>query len=50
MNDIEHFVNELLLDIEKAGLNNENFDLHLEACVTKEMSEEIEKLEWIEIY
>lgn len=50
MNDIENFVVQLLEDIRKAGLKNENFDLHLEASVTKEMAEEIDKTEWIEIY
>lgn len=49
-NDIENFVANLLKDIKEAGLNNENFDLHLEASVTEEMAEEIEKLNWIEIY
>ncbi len=28
-NDIEDFVSNLLKDIKEAGLNNENFDLHL---------------------
>lgn len=50
MNDIEDFVVKLLKDIKEAGLNKENFDLHLEASVTEEMAEEIEKLDWIEIY
>ncbi len=49
-NDIEDFVSNLLKDIKEAGLNNENFDLHLEASVTKEMASEIDNLEWIEIY
>lgn len=50
MNDIENFVVQLLEDIKKAGLNSENFDLHLEAVVTKEMASEIDNLKWIEIY
>ena len=50
MNDIENFVVNLLKDIKEAGLNNENFDLHLEASVTIEMAAEIDNIDWIEIY
>lgn len=48
--DIENFVVDLLNDIKEAGCNNENFDLHLEASVTKEMASEIDNIKWIEIY
>lgn len=34
-NDIEKFVIELLNDIKEVGYKNENFDLHLEAPLTK---------------
>lgn len=49
-NDIETFVVNLLKDIEEAGKNNENFDLHLESSVTEEMASQIDNLKWIEIY
>lgn len=37
-------------DIKEAGLKIESFDLHLEASVTRKMAEEIDEIEWVDIY
>lgn len=48
--NLESWVVELLNDIKKASLNNENFDLHLESPMVKEIVEAYDKVTWIEIY
>lgn len=48
--DLESWIIELLTDIKKASLNNENFDLHLESPMVKEIAEQYDEIKWIEIY
>ena len=50
MINIELWVDELLSNISTAGDNGENYDLHLEASVVKELTDDIKKLSCIEIY
>ena len=50
MTDIETFIIDLLDDIKKASNKNENFDLHMEATLVKEVTEAYEKTQWFEIY
>ena len=48
--ELESWVIELLTDIKKASLNNENFDLHLESPMVKEIAKQYDEIKWIEIY
>lgn len=50
MINIELWVDELLSDISTAGDKGENYDLHLEAPYVKELTDDIKKLSYIEIY
>lgn len=50
MIDMSLWIDELLSNIEIAGDKGENYDLHLEAEVVKELADEIKKLSYIEIY
>lgn len=48
--DLERWVIELLEQISDAGNNDENFDLHLEHDVAKEIASAYDSTKWIEIY
>ena len=50
MVNIELWVDELLSDIQAAGEKGENYDLHLEAPLVKELTDDIKNLSYIEIY
>ena len=47
---LERWVVELLDSIKEACEKNENFDLHMEAPLVKEIAKEYEDTKWIEIY
>jgi hypothetical protein len=47
---LEEWVITLLEDIKEAGEKGENFDLHLEKEMVKEIADAYDKSEWIEIY
>lgn len=47
---LESWVIELLKDIKEAGEKDENFDLHLEKEMVKEIAEAYDASSWIEIY
>ena len=50
MINIDLWVDELLSGIQSAGEKGENYDLHLEGPLVKELTEDIKKLTYIEIY
>ena len=50
MINMELWVDELLSNIKVAAEKGENYDLHLESSLVKELADEIEKLTYIEIY
>lgn len=49
MIDMEDWVCELLDDIEKAAEKNENYDLHLEAPMVKELADSLKGITNIEL-
>ena len=47
---LESWIMELLQNIKESADKGENFDLHLEADVTKDIAQAFEETSWIEIY
>lgn len=47
---LETWIMELLNDIKEASVKGENFDLHLEKEVVKEIADAYNTTTWIEIY
>ena len=47
---LESWVTEVLDDIKEAAEKGENYDLHLEASVVKEIAAAYDETQWIEIY
>lgn len=47
---LEDWVTELLNDIKEADAKGENFDLHLEKEMVKEIADAYDATKWIEIY
>jgi hypothetical protein len=48
--DLEAWVIDLLNQIREAGYKDENFDLHLEHDIAKEIASTYDSTKWIEIY
>ena len=47
---LESWIIELLEDIKEASRKDENYDLHLEKEMVKEIADAYDKSKWIEIY
>lgn len=47
---LESWIIELLEDIKEASEKGENYDLHLEKEMVKEIADAYDKSKWIEIY